>query len=131
MGLNKNKQLSKADREKIEKWRSKHGCADFDFNKEDIFLLDGGLFSICKEVKIKPKTKVIFGKFKKTEFKGKKIKSRELKFIPIRKNGKLILEEEEYYKAMFWFEDLDETIKYLKSMKRLLNSLGFKTCRKF
>lgn len=117
----------KAKQKKVENWIKRNGCATFDFKNKEVVLHDGGLFSVEKEIKIKPKTKIIFGKLHKTNINGKMIKTREMKLIPIRKNGKVINEECEYYKANIWFEEIDETINYFISMKRMLNKLGFKT----
>ncbi len=119
--------LSKSEKDKVDNWIKRNGCATFDFKNKDIILGDGGLFGIEKEIKIKPKTRTVFGKLKELNLNGKTIKAHELKFIPIRKNGKLINEESEYFKATIWFEELDETISYFISMKRMLNKLGFKT----
>jgi hypothetical protein len=122
--------LPKSKQKKVDSWIKRNGCAIFDFKNREIILYDGGLFSIEKEIKIKPKTRVIFGKLHQTNINGKIIKTRETKFIPIRKNGKVINEECEYYKANIWFEEIDETTNYFISMKRMLNRLGFKTNHK-
>lgn len=119
--------LSKNEKEKVEAWIKRNGCATFDFKNKDIILWDGGLFGIEKEIKIKPKTKIVFGKLKELNINGKTIKTHELKFIPIRKNNKIVNEKYEYYKATIWFEELEETINYFISMKKMLNKLGFKT----
>ena len=126
----KNKVTSKNRQEKVENWIKKNGCATFDLKKKEVILHDGGLFSVEKEIKIKPKTKMIFGKLQKTNINGKTIKAREIKFTPIRKNGRIINEECEYYKANIWFEEIDETISRFMSIKRMLNKLGFKTNNK-
>jgi len=120
--------LSKINKEKAEKWIKRNGCASFDFKNKDIIFWDGGLFAIEKEIKIKPKTRIIFGKMDEVmSLNGKTIKARELKFIPLRKNGRVINEEVEYYKAIIWFQELDETINYFISMKKMLNKIGFQT----
>lgn len=97
-------------RKKLDEWIMNNGACEFDLKKRDIWLFDGGLFSIEKEVKLRPRSR-----FKRTKdglelvhIKGKKVKV-------------------EYYKAVFWFEELDETINYLKRMKKVLNKLGYKT----
>jgi len=113
----------------IENWIINHGAANFDLKKGDIILPDGGLFSIEKEVKIMPKTRILFSKLKDSKFNGKNNKFRELKFIPIKRNGRVLKEKVEYYKTYLWFEELDDLIKYFKSMKRMLNKIGYKTDR--
>ncbi len=123
----KNKITSKTRQKKVDNWIKRNGCSTFDFKKKEVILHDGGLFSVEKEIKIKPKTKIIFGKLQKSNINGKTIKTREMKLIPIRKNGKVINEEVEYYKANIWFEEIDETINHFMSIKRMLNKLGFKT----
>lgn len=119
--------LSERKQKKVDNWIKRNGCASFDFNNRDIILWDGGLFAIEKEIKIKPKQRIIFGKYKKIDLNGKTIKAHEMKFIPIRKKGKIINGEYEYYKVNLWFEELDSTIKRLLSMKRMLNKIGFRT----
>ena len=121
------KNVDKSKQKIADSWIKNHGAASFDFKNKDILLYDGGLFAIEKEVKIKPKQKVFLGKLKETNINGKILKLRELKSIPVRRNGKILEEEQEYYKSIIWFEELDHTINYFKSMKRMLNKLGFKT----
>ncbi len=123
--------ISKKKKEKFNSWARRKGGVDFDFENKNIILLDGGLFSIEKEIKIKPKTRTVFGQQKEINFNGKSIKCRELKFIPIRRNNKILNEKVEYYKAIIWFEELNETINYLNSMKRMINKLGFETKHKY
>lgn len=113
MVLNKQKE--------IQKWREKNGAASFDLKKKNIILHDGGLFVIEKEVKTKNKTKVIIDK------QPNENGHYSVNFIPIKRNGKLIKEKVEDYKAIIWFSELDETINYFKRMKKLLNKLGYKT----
>ena len=62
----------------IKDWIIRHGAANFDLKKGDIILPDGGLFSIEKEIKIMPKTRVLFSKLKDYEFNGKTNKFREV-----------------------------------------------------
>ena len=104
--------LNKKQREICKDWIYKHGCASLDFKKRDVILHDGGLFSIDKKI---VKMQKATGKFKK---------------LP---NGclQLLFTKKKYpaeiYDAVLWFEELDITIRWLKSLKRLLNSLGYKT----
>lgn len=81
---------------------------------KDVIFPDEGLFSIeSKKIKL-PK---ITG--------HKKLKNG---------NSQVLFSKRKYvntdYKATLWFEELDETINYLKRMKRMLNKLGYKTKRK-
>ncbi len=122
--------MDKTKQEIIERWIQKHGAATFDLKNKNIILYDGGLFSIEKEIKIKPKTRLIFGKLHEINVNKKTIKAREMKFIPLKRDGRTIKEEVEYYKAHIWIEELDDIIHYFKSMKKMLNKLGFVTNHK-
>ena len=104
-------------------WRKRNGCAKFDLKNRDIILYDGGLFTIEKETLIKPKRRIIIDK--KQNSNG----NYGCKFIPIKRNGKILKEKVEYYKAQIWFEELNETINYLIRMKKMLNKIGYKTQR--
>jgi hypothetical protein len=106
------KKMTKEEKEKIaKKWIQDHGAASFDLEKGDIILGDGGLFSIeKKDVMV----------------------SKDITFKDLPHGGaEVIFSEEkipgEDFDAWMWFEDLDETISYLQSMKRMLNKLGYKT----
>ena len=96
-----------------EEWIRKNGACKFDFKNRDIILYDGGLFSIEKE------------------------KIRLPKMIGTRKlpNGmhQVLFSKRKYiadnFFAVTWMQELDETIRYFKSMKRMLNKIGFKTNR--
>jgi hypothetical protein len=106
------KRINKKVQKEMESWIWKNGACSFDYKNRDIILHDGGLFSIEKE---KRRARKIVG-YKKlpngmTEILFSKTKS-------------LWVED---YKAIFWMEELDETINYLKSMKRMLNKLGIDT----
>lgn len=102
-------------KEVIQKWKKRNGAADFDLKKRNIILYDGGLFAIEKKIKKRPRYKLI--KIKEGEYTG----CSEL--VPIK--GKKIKYED--YKTYLWFEELNETINYLRRMKRMLNKLGYKT----
>lgn len=130
MKMRKKIKIEKTKQEVIDRWIQKHGAATFDLKGKNIILHDGGLFSVEKEIKIKPKTRVIFGRLHKADINGKTIKTREIKFIPLKRNGRIIKEEVEYYKAYIWIKELDDAINYFKSMKRMLNKLGFATNHK-
>jgi mRNA-degrading endonuclease RelE of RelBE toxin-antitoxin system len=95
--------MKKLNKKEItEKWIHKNGAASFDLKNQDICLWDGGLFSIEKEPVMR--RKIIGCKKKYKDFD---------------------------YKAVFWFTELDETINYLKRMKKMLNSLGYETGRPY
>ncbi|MGV8152040.1 MAG: hypothetical protein ACP5OG_03090 [Candidatus Nanoarchaeia archaeon] len=126
-----NKLSNKYKKKIVQNWIFNHGAAEFDLKKRDIILHDGGLFSIEKEVKIKPKTRVLWGELKDNGLNSKYSKFREIKFIPIKRKGKVLKEKVEEYKAYLWFEELDNMIGYFKSMKRMLNKIGYKTKRDF
>lgn len=96
----------------IQKWKEKNGAADFDLKNRDIILYDGGLFSI--EAK-KIKGHKIIG--------YKKLPDGNVQILFSKK--KCINDVD--YRAYLWFEELDETIRYLKRMKRMLNKIGYKT----
>lgn len=120
--------LTKKQKEIVENWIKNNGCAGFDFKNKDIILYDGGLFGIEKTTKIKPRTRMILSKNpEESMINGKLQRFFPCKFIPIRKNRKIVKEKVEYFHATLWFEELDETISYFKRMKKLLNNLGYKT----
>ena len=99
-------------RKVIEKWIHDNGAADFDLSKKDIILFDGGLFCIEKYKVMRHK---MIGMKKLTNSNCSEV---------IFSNKKYPAEE---FKATLWFTDLDETINYFKRMKKMLNSLGYKT----
>lgn len=118
----------KNKRKIIDNWIKRNGAANFDLKNRDIILYDGGLFSIEKEIKIETKTRMITDKEPHEEIiNGKKRKVYGCKFVPIKRKEKLVKEKVEDYKAFLWFEELDETINYLKRMKSMLNKLGYNT----
>lgn len=112
----------------IEEWIMKNGAAQFDTKNRVVLLNDGGLFAIQKEIKIKPKTRMIISK--KPEII--KINNREEEGFPVifkkvKRNGKQVKEKVEYLSSSIWFEEVDEAIDYFKRIKKLLNKLGYKT----
>ncbi len=99
----------------INNWIINNGAASFNLEHRNIILYDGGLFSIeAKNIR----THKILG--------TKKLKdgTHEVLF-----SKKRITKDKEY-KATLWFEELDETINYLRRMKRMLNKLGYNTGEK-
>lgn len=113
--------LSKKQQEEINnKWIRKNGAGIFDFKNRDIILYDGGLFAVEKEVKKCFRSR--FVRIKKGPHKGM-LMQQSMPWLPKR--------EYNSYKATLWFEELDETINYLKRMKKLLNELGYKTTYNF
>jgi len=125
--MGKKLKINKTKREIMQNWVTNHGAATFDLENRNIILHDGSLFSIEKEIKIKPKTRLVFGKLKEYVLNGKKHKSQDVKFITIKRKGRIIKEKVEYYRAYLWFEELNELISYFESMKKMLNKLGYKT----
>jgi hypothetical protein len=99
-------------RKVIEKWIWANGAADFDLKKKDVILFDGGLFCI-------------------EPYKVMRHKMIGMKKLPNSTCSQVIFSKKKYpteeFKATLWFEDIDETINYFKRMKKMLNSLGYKT----
>ena len=95
-------------------WIRRHGAASFDFKNGNIILHDGGLFYIEKK---KIKVHKIIGL--------KKLPNNWSQVIFSKKKTELV----EDYNAILWCEELDETISYLKSMKRMLMKIGYDTGR--
>ena len=111
----KQKKLNKKELEIMEKWRQQHGACTFDNKNHDIILGDGGLFSIEK---IKYLAHKLVG-FKKLPDGGSQIIFSKKRIVP-----------SERYEATMWMEELDETIAYFQSMKKMLNKIGIRTSRK-
>ena len=107
----KRKEITKLHKEVIDEWIINHGACTFDAKNFDIILHDGGLFSIEKEKIMLPK---IIGRKK----------------LP---NGMTqILFSKKKYPAertfvRLWIEDIDSTIRYFVSMKKMFNKLGIAT----
>jgi hypothetical protein len=99
-------------RKVVEKWIHDNGAADFDLKKKDVILFDGGLFCIEKE------------KVMRSKMIG-------MKKLPNSNCSQVIFSKKKYpteeFKATLWFTDIDATINYFKRMKKMLNSLGYKT----
>ena len=113
--------LTLKQKQKIaDEWIKHNGAADFDLKSRDIYLYDGGLFSVHKETKIVSKTRMVH----KKDPVGKLY---TVHFIPIKRNGRILKEKRDDYSVTFWFEELGETINYLKRMEKMLNSIGYKT----
>lgn len=112
--------MSKKQEIIIEKWMQKHGCATFDLKGRNIILHDGGLFSIEKKPVMRHKV-IRFKKIPEININGKKIKG----------GSEVIFSKKKYKETDFyvsiWFEELDETIAYFRSMSRVLRKLGFNT----
>ena len=105
--------MTKKDKKVLEAWIKKNGACKFDIKNRDIILYDGGLFSIEKEKTMRSR---VIG--------TKKLPSGGSQIIFSRKK----YPSEDLF-AVFWMQELDDTIRYFKSMKRVLNKLGFKTNR--
>ena len=111
------------EREKIaESWRQKHGCATFDIKGRNIILHDGGLFSIEQKPVMRYRA-----------IGSKKIPEMNINSKKLKGGSKVIFSKKKYKDTDFyvniWFEELDETINYFKSMSRMLRKLGFDTRR--
>ncbi len=119
--------ITKEQERIAENWIKNHGAANFDFKNRNVILHDGGIFGISVETKTKPKTRIRFDKKHPDVWNGRKFY--RIISAPIRKNGKFLLKKENYYSAILWFEELDETISYFKSMAKMLRKLGFDTSR--
>ncbi len=117
----KNKiKITKEQEKKVENWRQKHGAASFDLKGRNILLHDGGLFSIEQKPVMRHRA-IGFKKIPEMNINGKKIKGCS-EVIFSKKKYKDI----DFYVNM-WFEELDETISYFKSMSQMLRKLGFDT----
>jgi len=101
----------KTKKQVTEEWIANNGACRFDLKNEDIILPDGGLFSIEKIIKMRNRSRLC--KLKNGGAILKTIKGKKVKY--------------EDYEAVFWFTELDETINYLNRMKKMLNSIGYKT----
>jgi len=106
------KVITKKDKEIMENWIENNGACYFDYKNKDIILPDGGLFSIEKK---KYMARKIVG-YKKLPNRNTQVLFSKKRLIPSEK-----------YEAAIWMQELDETINYFKSMKRMLNKIGIKT----
>jgi len=103
--------LSKKKLAIVEDWIHKHGACSFDFESKDVILGDGGLFSIEKK------------KVKRQKVSGyKKLPTGGMQVIFSKKTY-----PDEDLEAWLWIEELEETILYFQSMKRMLNKIGVRT----
>ncbi len=107
--------MNKSQKKITQVWIEKNGACRFDLKNKDIHLYDGGLFSIEKEKILLPK---IIG--------TKKLPNGMSQILVSKKK----YPSENLY-ALIWIQELDETIRYLQSMQRMLNKIGFKTNRKY
>lgn len=114
--MKQKKKLTLKQKEKMaDEWRCSHGAASFDIKERNVILHDGGLFSIETKVKYLPRTR--FKPITEGPWKG------GAKLVII-KGPKV---RHEFHDAYLWFEDVDGMISYFKSMKRMLNKLGYHT----
>ena len=149
------KKLTLKQKKKIvNEWITKNGAATFDLKTKDIILHDGGLFAIENKPKVKEWTRCKTGPAEKRVFNGKEQMVYPINFIPRKYKGtvtpnivynfvkKKALKEEVFEEellhffnkekfdnmaAWIWFEELDETINYLKRMRKMLNKIGYDT----
>src|SRR3989344_3693259 len=106
------KVITKKDKEIMENWIENNGACCFDYKNKDIILPDGGLFGIEKK---KYMARKIVG-YKELPNGSSQILFSKKRLVPSEK-----------YEARMWMQDLDETISYFNSMKRILNKVGIKT----
>jgi len=139
----------------VRKWIRENGAAVFDFNRECAILDDGLLFSIESKLKELPALNVkCKGQYngQHFDFKNHDIvltdgflfyiekqveklnKVKNVRRTSIRDIFQVELSKRKYktecYKCRIWFEELNSMILYFKSMKKLLNELGYQTSRK-
>ncbi len=103
----------KTKQEMVEEWITKNGACSIDLKNTDIILPDGGLFAIEEK-------EVMQRKF--LEFKDAKTPGFKEAIFSKKKTEK----GTEHFITL-WFQELDETINYLKRLKKLLNKLGYNT----
>lgn len=108
--------MNKKQKEKLaKKFIQKNGAVEFDFRNRTLLFPEGGLFSIDK-------------------YPVMLHKIRGYKKLP---NGmvKVLFTKKKYpsktSKASIWFEELRETINYLKRLEKLLIQMGYNTNPKF
>lgn len=111
MKKNKRKKITKSDLETMNKWIMNHGACTFDVKDFDIILHDGGLFSIEKRKIMLPHAV------------GRKKLSNGM--VQILFSKKKYPAERTF--ARLWMIELDNTIRYFVSMKKMLNNIGIKT----
>jgi len=104
--------MNKTKKKIIEEWIATNGACDFNLKEREIVLYDGGLFSIeAKPIKL----------HKIVGYKNLPNGCRQVIFS----KKKLVKSTE--YEATLWFEELDETINYLRRMRDMLQRIGYKT----
>jgi len=120
------KDLSDKEREILERWLTANGCVTFDYKNDDILIHDGGLFAMEDRPKRKQNFELKFIKPNTTHKfpNGKPITGSEVIFI--KKPGTYI---QHNYIAYQWPSELDETIQWFMSLKRVLNKVGIETNR--
>ena len=102
-----------------DEFKTNNGAVSFDFKNRTLLFNDGGLFSIEKEIKLIPRTRFVNIKTGKDKgnLKLKTIKGPKVKY--------------EYYDATLWFEELHETINYLKRLEKCLKKMGYNVDGKY
>ena len=120
------KDLTPEEKEFLDKWRMANGCVTFDYANDDILIHDGGLFGMEDKQKRVQNTKITFKKSNTTHTmpNGKKITGSEI--ISTKIPGTHI---DHNYVAYQWPSELDDTINWLKGLKRVLNKVGIETDR--
>ena len=103
-------------KKEFDKWLIKNGCCRIDFKNKDILLSDGGLFSIITK-KVRRHKVIGYKKLPNGNSQVLFSKNKPIKDID--------------YEVVVWFEELRETINYLKRLEKFLNKLGYKTKRDY
>jgi len=96
----------------FQKWLEKNGACNLDFKNRNIVLYDGGLFSITSK------------NVKRRRIIGYKKLSNGFSEIIFSKKATI---KDIDHEAILWFEELRETINYLKRLEIFLNKHGYKT----
>lgn len=96
----------------IRRWlRANDGLIKFDFGKRDVIFTDGGMFS----------------------FKFDRTMQRKMIGFQQKPNGEIVevLSKKKYpsekYSGAIWFGEIDNAAEFFKSLKKLLNKLGYDT----
>ena len=104
-------------RKLLKEFLEKNGCGvDIDFKGRNIFIPDGGLWSIEKK-KVKVPKLLRFEKTPEGNY--------ECVF------SKKQFRNDEEYKVWIWVEELRDTINYLKRLDKLLIKMGYDTNKKY
>ena len=99
----------------LNKWIKEHGACSFDLKEKVITLHDGGIFSINT----------------KTEMLRNVIGTKKIEIGKYKGNYEVLFTKEKFptliHEGTLWFDEIDETISYFQSIKRVLNKVGYNT----